>query len=266
MEELHISDQEFQLFQVLVYEAAGVVLTPIKKPMLVGRLGKRLRALHLPDFSSYYQLLKRDSVEFQTAIDLITTHETSFFREKSHFELLHTLILPQMTGPSMRVWSAASSTGEEAYSIAMTLAETQHLKDWQVLGSDISLQVIRSAARGLYLLDRSHGIPPPLLQRYCRKGTGRYDGHFLIDKALRARVTFVHVNLMQAIPAALGHFDIAFLRNVIIYFDPPTKTAVIDRVIQQLVPGGWLILGHSESLLNRPAGLECVVPTVFRKK
>ncbi|MCY1305642.1 Chemotaxis protein methyltransferase [compost metagenome] len=163
-----------------------------------------------------------------------------------------------------RVWSAASSTGEEAYTLAMLLDDGRPQRSWEVLATDISLQVLRSARRGLYVMARGERIPQRLLKRYCLKGRDLYEGRFLVERALRERVEFRQSNLIKAAPE-LGHFDLILLRNVLIYFDVPTKLQVLRNVVDRLKPGGWLMVGHSEALHDTALPLELVTSSIYRK-
>lgn len=262
-----ISDQEFGLFQRLFHEQIGLQLTPVKKPLLCGRLSKRLHALGLENYRAYYNLLvsKAGAEEWKTAIDLITTHETYFFRESKHFEVLQNNVIPGVKASTeMRVWSAASSTGEEAYTLAMVLDSFRSPKPWSITATDVSHQVLVNAQRGLYPMSRGDRIPEHYLKRYCLRGNGRYNGYFLVESALRERVEFLHGNLMQS-SSDLGMFDLILLRNVLIYFDPPTKLLVLRNVLEHLKPGGWLMVGHSESLHDTRLPLEMIMPSIYRK-
>lgn len=262
-----ISDQEFGLFQRLFYDLIGLQLSPVKKPLLCGRLAKRLAALGMDSYRAYYNLLvsKAGEEERETAIDLITTHETYFFREPKHFDLLQNKVIPSLHASSeLRVWSAASSTGEEAYTLAMVLDSFRSPKPWSITATDISRQVLVKARRGLYPMSRGERIPTHYLKRYCLEGTGRYAGYFLVESQLRDRVDFRPGNLTQ-VDTSLGVFDVILLRNVLIYFDQPTKLLVLHNVLSRLKPGGWLMVGHSESLHDTQLPLEMLTPSVYRK-
>jgi len=166
-------------------------------------------------------------------------------------------------GFPFRVWSAASSTGEEAYSIAMVLADTIGAANWEIVGTDISSRVLEKARSGHYSLDRIDGIPRPLLQKYCLKGNGQYEGTLLVTRELRQRVDFRYSNLMA--PAkGLGSFDVIFLRNVMIYFDPETKRKVINNLLPYLKTDGHLLIGHSETLNGITSDVVAVRPTIYR--
>ena len=262
-----ITDQEFALFQRLIYKIAGISLSDAKKVLLVGRLGRRLKQHNFVNFTQYYRFLAsgESAEEVQIMVDLLTTNETYFFREPQHFEFLREVALKgPRSGNTFRIWSGASSTGEEGYSMAMTLAE--HLKDapWEVFGSDISMTVLAKAQAGLYSLDRTDGIPPAYMRKYCLKGVRSQEGKFLISSDLKKHVTFAQVNLTQPI-TGVGEFDVIFLRNVMIYFDPETKRKVVENMLPFLKPEGYFVVGHSESLNGITTKVQAVRPTIYKR-
>ena len=268
MSDARITDQEFALFQRLIYKLAGISLNDTKKDLLVGRLGKRLRHFQLPSFASYYRMLSTGAHpdEVQVMVDLLTTNETYFFREPNHFDFLRNEIVPRCNNRSpLRVWSAASSSGEEAYSIAMLLAETLGGAPWEIVGSDICTRVLARAVTGHYGLARTEGIPPDYMRKYCLKGVRSQAGTFLIAPELRQRTSFHQINLMHPIEADIGDFEVIFLRNVMIYFDPETKARVVHNLLPRLKPGGHLIIGHSETLNGITDRGVSVEPTIYRK-
>lgn len=263
-----ITDQEFALFQRLIHKIAGISLADSKKVLLVGRLQKRLRHHQLKSFGDYYRMLAtgKHADEVQVMVDLLTTNETYFFREPKHFEFLRDEVLRnRRAGSTFRIWSAASSSGEEAYTMAMLLAEHLPNAPWEVFGSDISTQVLAKARTGLYPLERTEGIPPAYLSKYCLKGVRTQAGTLMIAPELKKRVSFEQVNLTQPIDAGVGEFDVIFLRNVMIYFDMETKRQVVANLTPRLKPGGWFVVGHSESLNGITGILETVRPTIYRK-
>jgi chemotaxis protein methyltransferase CheR len=264
-----ITEQEFGYFQRFIFEAAGITMSTAKKSLVSGRLAKRLRHHQLQTFSEYFALLTSGEhpQEVQTAVDLLTTNETYFFREPKHFALLRQQAsAARGSRQPFRIWSAASSTGEEAYSIAMVLADCldPHGVAWEVMGSDISARVLDDARSGHYSMARTTHIPKDYLQRFCLKGTGTQEGTLLIDKQLRARVRFSQVNLNNPLPS-LGMFDLIFLRNVMIYFSADTKRQVVARVLSVLKLGGHFVIGHSETLHDISSDLEKIAPSVYRK-
>lgn len=262
-----MTDKEFGQFRQLIYKIAGINLTPAKKHLVCGRLAKRLNRFQFESYGDYFRLLtdSRDREELQIAVDLLTTNETYFFREPKHFDFLRQEAAKNARpGQPYRVWSAASSSGEEAYSIAMTLADTLGERPWDVLGSDLSTRVLAKARTGHYSMERSENIPKQYLHRYCLKGIGNQEGTLLIDKNLRQRVNFTQINLNAPLPN-IGEFDVIFIRNVMIYFDMETKRQVVGRLVPLLRRGGALIVGHSESLNGIDEGLQAVRPSIYRK-
>ncbi len=247
-----LTDLEFSRFQQFLIERAGITLPDSKQSLVAGRLEKRLRDLSLRSFSEYLRRIVDPAHvgEAQMAIDLLTTNETYFFREPKHFDILRRHA-KQAVGRAreFRVWSAACSTGEEAYSAAMVLADCLGPSNtpWSILGTDISTRVLEKARRGHYSISRTEHVPTDLLHRYCLKGVGRQEGTLLIDKALRQRAEFKHVNLNHRL-TPMAKFDVIFLRNVMIYFSNDTKRQVVERLMPMLREDGLLFVGHSESL------------------
>jgi chemotaxis protein methyltransferase CheR len=268
MSEQEISNAEFAQFQRLIYKIAGISLADSKKVLLVGRLGKRLRAHGLSSYAEYFKLISsgKDPAELQMMVELLTTNETYFFREEKHFDFLANHIAAKHPpGKPLDIWSAAASTGEEIYTICMTLADALGVDaNWSVMGSDINTQVLALAASGHYPMEKARGLPPEYLRKYCLKGVRQHEGTFLIAPELRRHTRFIQVNLNQPLPSSVGKFHVIFLRNVMIYFDNETKRQVVDRLTNQLLPGGYFIVGHSESLNGLTDRLVSVQPTIYR--
>lgn len=265
MDQPILNDKEFTLFQQMIYETAGIHMTTAKKALVSGRLARRVKHFGLSSYMEYFDLLKtKANGEFQVAIDLLTTNETFFFREPKHFDFIRDRILPTWRTGSRRIWSAASSSGEEAYTLAMVLAEHSPIKSWEILGTDLSTRVLEKARNGQYPMSRIDNIPQNYLTRYCLKGVGSQEGTFLVANELRKRVSFVHANLKSDL-TKLGSFDVIFLRNVLIYFDLETKKKVISNVLRQLKAGGYLMVGHSESLNGVTDAVESVRPAIYQK-
>ncbi len=262
-----ITDAEFSRFQRLIYQIAGINLAESKKVLLTGRLARRLRALNLSSFGEYYQYVvsSKDQQELQTMINLLTTNETYFFREEAHYDFLRNTVIPQHpTQKPLDIWSAACSTGEEVYTIAMVLAEEMGVDGaWTILGSDISTQVLAVAQRGQYWFDHIRGLPEKYLKKYCLRGIRSQEGSFLIAPEIRRHTRFMQINLNSDLPD-IGKFHVIFLRNVMIYFDNETKRKVVARVVEKLHPGGYLIIGHSESLTGINDSVKPVRPTIYR--
>lgn len=267
MSTLAITDREFAFFQRFIYEAAGITLSAAKKALVSARLAKRLQQRQLSSYGAYVQLLASGTAaqEVQTAVDLLTTNETYFFREPKHFELLReeAMTARARTQP-FRVWSAACSSGEEAYSIAMVLADCLQGRAWEVIGSDVSKRVLERARGGHYIAERARNVPRSYLQRFCLKGIGAQHGTVLVDRALRRRVRFIRVNLNASLPP-LGSFDLIFLRNVLIYFNNDTKRQVVARSLSLLKPGGYFLIGHSETLGDLTTAVKLVAPSIYRE-
>jgi chemotaxis protein methyltransferase CheR len=261
-----MSDAEFAQFQRFIHEAAGISLGSPKKAMVAARLAGRVQSCGAKSYGEYLRLLKDGGAqqELQTAVDLLTTNETYFFREPKHFDFLREILTGQAGARALRVWSAAGSSGEEAYSIAMLLEDCLPGSPWEVVASDISTRVLERARTGHYSMARTNHMPPGYLRRFCLSGRGPQAGTLLIERSLRSRVRFLQVNLNATLPP-LGQFDVVFLRNVLIYFDMRTKQQVVRRVLDTLRPGGWLFIGHTETLSGVCETLERVSPAIFRK-
>ncbi len=263
----HISDAEFQLLRDWLYERSGINLSDAKKQLVMGRLQKRLAHHGLVRYGDYHRLLQSGRVpeEAQIATDLLTTNETYFFREPKHFDFLRGQAVPsRRAGMTYRVWSAACSSGEEPWSIAMTLADTIGSAGWEILATDLSTRVLKRAESAHYAMERADHIPRELLVRHCLRGVGSQDGTFRIVDALRQRVRFMQVNLVETLPD-VGQFDLVFLRNVLIYFDAATKEAVVRRLCAALRPGGYFFCGHSESLHGMRLPLKAIRPAIYQK-
>jgi chemotaxis protein methyltransferase CheR len=253
-----------------MYDAAGLSFNDSKKSLIQSRLASRIQRLGLAGFADYIDLLDDESqaAEFQMAVDLLTTNETYFFREPRHYELLEAELAGRKSQAPLGIWSAAASFGDEAYSTAMLLSDLQMQgrigPEWSILATDISHRVLLSAKEAIYPEDRLRAVSPERLRRYCLRGEGESQGQVLMQDKLRQRVQFGRLNLCQAIDG-LGPFDYVFLRNVLIYFDAPTKVAVVDRVLATLKPGGLLFLGTAEGRVACQTPLQTVQPGAFRK-
>ena len=259
------SDKEFQLFQRLIHDKLGIFLPEQKKALLSNRLWKRLHACEVNGYSEYYRYIQspQGRQELDTALELMTTNETYFFREQKHFDYLTNEILPALKPPAQfRVWSAAASTGEEPYSIAMVLKDRCPVA-WELLSSDVNARVIQQARTGIYPLARAKNISQDYLHRFCRKGIGPQAGNIRVAQDLRQSVDFFTLNLHEEFPD-IGKFDLIFLRNVLIYFENDNKAKILDRIANRLQPGGILFVGHSESLHGLSTRLVPVQPAIYR--
>ncbi|ARU59385.1 chemotaxis protein CheR [Oleiphilus messinensis] len=268
VEKIQITDAEFRRVQALLMTLSGISLSDNKKILLMGRLNKRLVQLGLSRYGQYLDLVQRpgQAQELQLLLDALTTNETYFFREVKHLEFLADVIVPaHRSGEQLKIWSAAASSGEEAYSIAMVLARSLGIQgSWQILGTDINQAVIERARTGVYPISAAEKIPLPFLRDYCLKGVADQATKLMIDPALSAKVRFEQFNL-NGDWRCLDQFDVIFLRNVMIYFNTETKRKLIERIYRQLKPGGYLIVGHAESLYQINDCLTAVKPSIYRR-
>ncbi|QGU32594.1 CheR family methyltransferase [Thermochromatium tepidum] len=261
-----LKEREFERLRRFIHEQTGICLAPHKRQMVSARLQPRLRQLGLPSFAAYldHVFAPGHEPERQHLIDLLTTNETYFYREPAHFDYLREHVLPDYRGRELRLWSAACSTGEEVYTLAMVLSDALGMGDWRVLGTDISQRVLEQARQGIYPLERARHLPRHWLERYCLKGVRTQAGKLLIDPRLKSRVRLEQHNLLQSRREG-ERFDIIFLRNVLIYFDLPTKQRVIDLIFESLRPGGWLFISHVESLHGIDTPLVMIRPSIFQR-
>jgi chemotaxis protein methyltransferase CheR len=263
--EFTIQDTEFRLFRDLIYKNCGIVLSDAKKVLVQSRLQKRLRHYQFERFQQYYDLvisMGEDSPELTALINCITTNKTDFFREPHHFEFVGRTVLPEIReannrgecGRTFRAWHAGCSTGEEPYTHAITLLEALARENWDIklLASDIDTNVLAHAEAGTYASERIAGIPHSQLKKYFLKGTGEKSDFVRARKELRDLIKFRQINLLDDVwPIRPDvYFDVIFCRNVVIYFDKPTQRTLFHKFAQRLRPGGYLFIGHSESLFG----------------
>jgi chemotaxis protein methyltransferase CheR len=257
-----LSVQDFARVSTLVRSEAGIHLGAGKESLVRSRLAGRLRMLRMSSYSAYVDMLARDPDEMENAIDLLTTNKTSFFREPRHFAFLDEEL---RTAPrkQLRIWCAAASTGEEPYTIAMTLAAAGLVPphcDSKILATDICRHVLATAQRGIYAPDPE--IPKAYAERYFE--TGPTPNTIAVKGSIRNLVTFARLNLMQRWPMR-GPFDFIFCRNVMIYFDPPTRERLVARMRELLAPNGYLLIGHAESLSSLRHDYTYHSPAVYRR-
>jgi chemotaxis protein methyltransferase CheR len=273
---IQLTDEDFDFLCRLIYEQSRIRLGPDKRTLVTSRLAKRLRQLQLPDFHAYCQLLRSPAgaEELHFLIDRISTNHTHFFREMKHFDFLREKVLPQWRARSdakketFRVWSAACSSGEEPYSLAIYLAEyltPASANPWQIESSDISTRVLETAERGVYDEEKLAIITPDLLRRHFQKGVHHWQGRFRIKEELRQRINFHQLNLLDGNYPFSHPFQLILCRNVMIYFDRPTQETLIRLLAEQLVPGGYLMVGHSESLSGIKHSLRLIQPAIYLK-
>lgn len=254
-----LSDEVFELFRNLIYKASGIRIGLQKKNLLFSRLMKRLRILNISDFYDYYRLIKYDDTELINMLNCIATNTTHFFREDYHFEYLRKSVLPELITQSriIRIWSAGCSTGEEPYSIAITICEAMEEDkmvqrfDVKILATDISTRALERAEAGVYEYEQISDLDPFLIKRYFLKGKGENSGMVMVKERLRDMIRFRRLNLKDQEYPFKGQFHVIFCRNVMIYFDEAMKRHVLSMFYRYLHPGGYLFLGHSEALLER---------------
>jgi chemotaxis protein methyltransferase CheR len=261
----------FDRFRALVYTKAGIALGSTKKSLLISRLAKRAKERGCQNFQEYYDVVTQTGggEEFLQMLDCMTTNKTDFFREPVHFSFLRDVVLPSVrTERRLNVWSAACSSGEEPYSIAMTITETIEQADrwdWRILASDISTRVLAQAKTGKYEMERVERLPSEALHRHFLKGTGSAKGTVKVKPALTDHIAFRRINLMDEVYPIKTQLDVIFCRNVMIYFDRPTQESLLKKFFRHLKVGGHLFVGHSESLQWVPNPFTYVAPTIYRK-
>ncbi len=268
-----MSDAELADLKRLVLRLTGIALGDAKRPLLVMRLADRLAHHRLGSFAEYLELIERegaDGPEIGAMIHRVTTHKTDFFREPHHFDYLNDVVLPAALANGCRkprIWCAAASTGEEPYSLAMVLAGFARRHAGvrpNLLATDIDAKVIETAERGVYGVERMAGVPSSLWQPHVDMGKGKYTGQVRMSPALREMISFRTLNLTDDSWPIEAGFDAIFCRNVLIYFDPETREQIVARLKAMLKPGGWLMLGHAETLQRQSVHFERCRPTIYR--
>jgi len=266
---LHPAD--FEKISQILYEYSGIRLTTGKEELVRSRLMKRLRALGIDSFRNYLRYIKEDrtSQELRVMIDSLTTNKTSFFREKQHFEYMRSQIIPTLKNRAsgVRLWSAGCSSGEEPYSIAMILQEEWPQIDFssvRILATDISTRILSKARAGEYEKENLQDVPPSYLSKYFNLGSGNTTKIYRVKDNIKKMVHFARLNLMEEWPMK-GPFDVIFCRNVMIYFDGATQARLIQRFRDLLIPGGHLLVGHSESLVANSCGFKYIQPATYIK-
>jgi chemotaxis protein methyltransferase CheR len=251
--EFAFSPADFERVRQLIYQHAGISLSDVKQDMVYSRLARRLRATGLKTFAEYLALLEKDDKdEWEKFVNSLTTNLTSFFREPHHFPILAEHLKKLRGAAPLKIWCSASSTGEEPYSIAMTVVEA--LGDFNVpvtiMASDLDTNVLATAEKGVYPLDRVEKISPERMKRFFLKGSGSQEGYVCVRPELRKMITFQRLNLLDPTWALRGPLDVIFCRNVMIYFDKPTQYKILSRFAPLMHEHGLLFAGHSESFLH----------------
>jgi chemotaxis protein methyltransferase CheR len=261
-----LNERDFATVRQLISDYAGIKLSLQKRNMVYNRLLRRLRARNMASFGDYLQLVQREgSDEREAFVNALTTNLTAFFREPHHFDVLMTRAREraQRRGSPLRCWSSACSTGEEAWSIAMVLREAECAGE--VLGTDIDTEVLDTAQAGIYRLERTSSLPQERLRRHFLRGTGGNDGLVSVRPELRSLVRFGQLNLQSPVWPAQQPFDVIFCRNVVIYFDREFQKKLLGRLAELLVPGGLLMVGHSESFPSAHPGFRSVGRTAYER-
>ena len=265
-----MTEAEFTKFSTFIFAQTGIHLKAEKKELLNARLGKRLRFHKLSSFSDYFDYVMSDTSgdELVHLINSVSTNFTSFFREQAHFDFLTSSVLPGYAqSRSLKVWSSACSSGEEPYTLAMVIAD--YLKQCKgiqlsIMATDISTKVLAVAQKGIYSTDKVDKVPSDLLRRYFQKGVGKSTGYVKVKEELQRLTTFKRVNLMEPFPWK-EKMDIIFCRNVMIYFTRETQQELAEKFYNSLAPGGYLFIGHSESLTSVTHRFQQAATTVYRK-
>jgi chemotaxis protein methyltransferase CheR len=272
-----LSDRDFGRLRDLIHGEAGIFLSPAKKALLSGRLLRRLRELGITSFGAYYARVEADSSERVQLLDRITTNETHFFREPGHFRFLAEQVYPAWSDEAaagrrpkvVRAWSAGCSTGEEPYSLAMSLLTAfPPGTGWkfEIVASDLSSRALASAREAVWPIAKAQEIPEAQLRTFMLRGAGRQEGLMKAGPEIRERVRLLRLNLNDPTYPALGTFDLVFCRNVLIYFDAATKERVIARLLRHVANRGYLFVGHAESLSTTAHEIRPVRPTVYQPR
>lgn len=275
---MDITDKEFFRFSRVIEESSGIKLGVHKKELFKNRLYRRLNLLGLASFSEYFRYvteIDKTGHELTQMVTAISTNVTFFFREEDHFIYLKNRVIPELLGrktktgeKKIRCWSAGCSTGEEPYSISITIHESLNTNEWDVniLATDVSTRVLDVARKGIYKIKALDDLPSQLIKRNFYRGVGDYDGHVMVKERLKEMVRISYLNLMDRSFSFKDRFDFIFCRNVMIYFDKPTQKELLCKFHRHLDDGGHLFLGHSEGLTGTHSGFKYVAPAVYVKQ
>lgn len=273
-----MSSADFKKLSSFIYNEYGIKMPEVKKTMLQSRLHKRLRELNMFSYKDYVEYLfskEGQQTEVIHMIDMVSTNKTDFFREPVHFDFLHSNVLPELLesshpNRSIKIWSAGCSSGEEPYTIAMSVSEyalqNPVVFDYSITATDISTRVLKQAIEGIYKEQRVEMLPTNIKKKYLLRSKDRLNPTVRIIPELRRRINFQRLNFMDSHYSISESFDVIFCRNVLIYFDRETQESVINKLCTKLKPNGIFFLGHSESITNFDVPLHQLKPTIFRKK
>ncbi|MDQ6988624.1 MAG: protein-glutamate O-methyltransferase [Mariprofundaceae bacterium] len=272
--EYHFSDRHFKHIAKLVYQHTGIHLKEGKEELVYSRMVRRIRALGLATFDEYIELIQSGhDAELEEFTNAITTNLTAFFREKHHFEYIKDVLMPALLAEKkkkgeqkIRIWSAGCSSGEEPYSIAMTIVDLLPAYwDVKILATDLDSQMVEHSAKGIYDLNRLEKVDKSLIKRWFKQGSGANSGKVRVAQQLKDMITFKQLNLLHDWPMQ-GEFDFIFCRNVIIYFDHATKAKLCQRYAGALIPQGHLFIGHSESLFRVNDDFKLIGNTIYQNQ
>lgn len=264
--EFSFSVADFERVRKLIYQHAGISLSPVKQDMVYSRLARRLRATGMQSFAQYLDALEnKGGDEWERFVNSLTTNLTSFFREPHHFPIFAEHLRKLGTKRAVRVWCSASSTGEEPYSIAMTVAETfgSNVSHISIVASDLDTNVLATAQKGIYPIERVEKLSPERLQKFFLRGTGSQEGYVSVRPELKRMIEFQRINLLDSTYSVRGPLDIIFCRNVMIYFDKPTQYKILSRFAPMMQPDGLMFAGHSESFLHASDLFKSLGKTVY---
>ena len=269
--EIVLKDREFRQISELAHQRFGLDLKPGKEALVASRLGKRLRQRGFQTFDDYYQhvLSDRTGEALIELIDSLTTNHTSFLRERAHFDFLARAVVEEFSRGDMNIWSAACSSGEEPYSIAICVSDAWSRANvrnrvLRIFATDISTRVLGIAQRGVYPAERFREMPEGWKRAFLLKGVGELQGHYKVKPDIARSISFERINLIE--PFRHGRsFQVIFCRNVMMYFDKRTQEDIVQRLSASLDPGGYLFVGHSESLTGVKHGLTYICPAIYRK-
>lgn len=268
-----LSDRDFRRFQTIIYRTAGIHLSHNKRAMLAARLSKRLRALKLEHYGEYLDRVEASGEEMAEMLDCVATNETRFFREQKQFDFLHSVLIPRWTSEAdagkrartLRVWSAGCSTGEEPYSLAMSLLGSLPPQwDVSIVATDLSTRALETAISGVWSIEKASSIPEAWLKRFMLRGRGSQQGKMKAGREIRSVITFLRMNLNNDDSPAGSGFDLILCRNVLIYFDAESRRRVIDHLIDRIAAGGFLFIGHAETLHGVSTRVRGVAPTIYQ--
>ncbi len=266
-----LTDRDFKRLSKFIESELGIKMPDSKRIMLESRLHKRLKALQMDNYETYCDYVfsqEGQEKELFQMINIVTTNKTDFFRESSHFDYLVSHIMPYFGSGTVTVWSAGCSTGEEPYTIAMVLEryrESNRQIDFRILATDISTNVLDTAKKAIYQADRVEGVPMEYKRKYMLKSKNSASTQIRMKPEIRGKISFARFNLMDPDFPMRRNFEIIFCRNVLIYFDKQRQKYLLERFFERLIPGGFLFLGHSETLTGLDIGFHQLVPTVYQK-